>query len=134
MRRGNLLLLFVLAFLLSLGVATPALAGVTEDLAAFKTAASELKACMVSITNEATAKSKVSTLEAAITKLNNAGTALDASLAALDRSVSANATQYQNSLSEKQTAAKELTTEQVRLLSAPPIAAVVAPKLNAIRQ
>jgi hypothetical protein len=134
MRRGNVFSLFVLAVLLGLGIVTPARAGVTEDLAAFKTAASELKACMVSITNEATAKSKLSTLDAAITKYNNASTTLDTSLGSLDRSTEANGRLYQSTQTEKQAAADTLTTEQVRMLAAPPIAAVVAAKLATIRQ
>jgi len=134
MRRGNLFSLFVLTVLLSLVVVTPARAGVPEDLTAFKTAANELKACMVSITNEATAKSQLSTLDAAITKYNNASTALDTSLGALDRAVEANARLYQSAQTEKQTAADTLTADQVRMLAAPPIAAVVAPKLSTIRQ
>jgi hypothetical protein len=120
--------------LLSFGIAIPVQAGIPEELAAFKTAASELKTCMVSITNEATAKAKVGTLEAAITKLNQANTTLDASLTALDRSSSANARLYQETQTEKGTVGQSLVAEKVRLLSERPICAVVCPKLSALHK
>jgi biotin-(acetyl-CoA carboxylase) ligase len=132
MKNLRLLCLFMLAPLLGLG--TSALAGVPEELAAFKTATTELKTCMESITNEATAKANVAKLEAAITKYNQTGATVDASLAKLDRAVQANATVYQNTQAEMQQASAALIDQQVRLLSAPPISAVVSPKLNALRK
>lgn len=116
-----------------LGLSTPARAGVPEDLAAFKTAAAELKTSMESITNEATAKANVSKLEAAITKYNQAGAALEASLSKLDRTVEASANVYQTTQADAQQASASLADQQVRLLSEPPISAVVSPKLNTLR-
>ncbi|MBM7116416.1 hypothetical protein [Archangium primigenium] len=132
MNRTSLASVFALVCLL--GISTTASAGVPEDLTAFKTAASELKAAMESIKDEATAKAQLGKLEAAITKYNQASTALDASLGKLDRTKEADANLYQNSSAEKQTASQSLVDEQLRLLSARALSEVVSTKLNTLRQ
>lgn len=134
MRKIHVVSVFAWLSLLGLGLATTARAGVPEDLAAFKTAATELKAKMASITNEATARANVTALEAAINKYNQAGTTLDASLSNLDRTKEADAKIYQSTSTEMQAASQSLADEQIRLLSAPPITAVVASKLNTLRK
>lgn len=134
MKKSHLVSMGALVSLLGLGFAPMARAGVPEDLAAFKTAATELKTAMTSITDEATAKAKVGTLEAAITKFNAAGTTLDAALAKLDRTKEADATLYQNTQADMQSASQSLADEQIRLVSAPPISAVVSAKLNTLRK
>jgi hypothetical protein len=134
MRKIHVVSVFAWLSLLGLGLATTARAGVPEDLAVFKAAATELKAKMASITNEATARANVAALEAAINKYNQAGTTLDASLSLLDRTKEADAKTYESTATEMQTASQSLADEQIRLLSAPPITSVVAPKLNTLRK
>ena len=133
MKRYHVFSFLTVAVLAGLGVVTPARAGVSEDLNAFKTAANDLRASMVTIVDEATAKSNLSNLDAAITRYNNASNALDTSLNALDRSTETNARLYEATQTDRQTASDALSTEQVRLLASVPIAAVVAPELAIMR-